>query len=83
MCSIEIYPKQPDNKAIKEEVQAYQVMKKANKMVWYYFLASMSSVLQHQRQDMSTAYDMVMSLKEIFGDQNRAAKQVAIRELMT
>ena len=31
---------------------------------------------------MSTAYDMVMSLKEIFGDQNCVARQVAMRELM-
>ena len=31
---------------------------------------------------MSTAYDIVMSLKEIFGDQNCAARQVAMKELM-
>ena len=31
---------------------------------------------------MPTAYDMMMSLKEMFGDQNRAARLVAMRDLM-
>jgi len=47
-----------------------------------YILASMSSVLQHQHQDISTVYDMAMSLKEMFGDQNCATRQVAMRKLM-
>ena len=47
-----------------------------------YILASMSNVLQHQHQAMPTAYNMMMSLKEMFGDQNRAARLVAMRDLM-
>ena len=31
---------------------------------------------------MNTAYDMILSLKDIFGAQNRAARQVAMRDLM-
>ena len=31
---------------------------------------------------MPTAYDMMMSLKEMFGDQNRAARLVVMRNLM-
>ena len=42
----------------------------------------MSNVLQHQHQFLPTAYDMMMSLKEIFGDQNRDAGLVAMRDLM-
>ena len=36
----------------------------------------------NQHQDISTVYDMVISLKELFGDQSCAAKQVSMRELM-
>jgi len=42
----------------------------------------MSNVVQHQHQSMSTAYDMVMSLKEMVGDQNHVARQVVMKELM-
>ena len=31
---------------------------------------------------MATAYDMMMNLKEIFGEQNRASRQVAMRALL-
>ena len=31
---------------------------------------------------MATAYDMMMNLKEIFGEQNRAGRQVAMRALL-
>ena len=31
---------------------------------------------------MSTAYDMVMSVKEMYGDQNGAARQIAMKKLM-
>jgi len=31
---------------------------------------------------MFTSYDIVMNLKEMFGDQNCAARQVAMRKLM-
>ena len=42
----------------------------------------MSNVLQHQYQVMPTAYDMMLSLKEIFGDQNRVARLVFMKYLM-
>ena len=47
-----------------------------------YILASMSNVLQHQHKNMVTAYDMMLKLKEIFGDQNRAGRQVAMKALL-
>ena len=56
--------------------------KKANKMSRGYILASMSNVLQHQHQVMPIAYDIMLSFKEIFRDQNRATRFVAMRDLM-
>ena len=47
-----------------------------------YSLASMFNILQHQHENMATAYDMMMNLKEMFGDQNRAGRQVAMKALL-
>ena len=47
-----------------------------------YILAFMSNVLQHQHQAMPTSYDMMLSLKEIFGDQNCATRFVATKYLI-
>ena len=46
-----------------------------------YMLASMSNVLQTQHQHCPTAYDIMYSLNEMFGDQDRAVRQVAMKEL--
>ncbi|XP_016566734.2 uncharacterized protein LOC107864831 [Capsicum annuum] len=43
----------------------------------------MANVLQHQHQSMTVAYDMLESLKEMFGEQNCAAKQTAMKALFT
>ncbi|GFZ06785.1 hypothetical protein Acr_18g0009550 [Actinidia rufa] len=67
---------QPIERAIDKETWPYQKWKKADD------LASMSNVLQHQHQAMPTAYDMMMSLKEMLRDQNLAARLVAMRDLM-
>ncbi|KAH0698924.1 hypothetical protein KY284_013139 [Solanum tuberosum] len=66
-----------------EEVQAYDKWVKADEMARCYILASMANVLQHQHQSMTSAYDMLVSLKEMFGEQNRAAKQTAMKALLT
>ena len=47
-----------------------------------YILASMSNILQHQHENMATAYDIMMNLKEMFGEQNRVGRQVAMRALL-
>ncbi|XP_063949946.1 uncharacterized protein LOC135152779 [Daucus carota subsp. sativus] len=47
-----------------------------------YILAAKSGVLQHQHQSMVTASDMLFNPKELFEDQNRAARQVAMKALM-
>ena len=42
----------------------------------------MFNVLQHQHEHMATAYDMILNLKEMFGDQNRAGRKVAMKALL-
>ena len=46
-----------------------------------YILASMFNILQLQHENMSIACDMMMNLKEMFGEQNRASRQVAMKAL--
>ena len=78
----DVCPPPPDSDSLKEEVDAYQLWRKADEMARCYILASMSNILQHQHENMATAYDMMMNLKEIFGEQNRAGRQVAMRALL-
>ncbi|XP_070042986.1 uncharacterized protein [Nicotiana tomentosiformis] len=42
----------------------------------------MANVLQHQHQSMGFAYDMLESLKEIFGKQNRVVKKTGMKALL-
>ena len=43
--------------------------------------ASISNDLQHQMQDVGLASDIILSLKEMFGEQGRYAKQETIRQI--
>ena len=47
-----------------------------------YILASISSILQHQLKDYLSAIDMILSLKEIFGEQGQLSRHIAMRALM-
>ena len=47
-----------------------------------YILASMSNVLQQQHERMLSAYDIMFNLKEMFGEQSHAARQVAMKALL-
>ena len=47
-----------------------------------YILASMSNVLQQQHERMLTTYDILLNVKEMFGEQGRAARQVAMKALL-
>ena len=51
-------------------------------MVRCYMLASMSGVLQHQFQSNDSAASIMDSLKGMFGDHGRPARQVAMQRLM-
>lgn len=72
----------PDNESSDDEKLAYQKWQKADQMARCYIMASMSNVLQHQHQNMLSAFEILESLKQMFGDQGRAAKQTAMRALM-
>ena len=72
----------PDSDSSKEKVEAYQQWHNADEMIRYYILASMSNILQHQHENMATAYDMMINLKEMFGDQNHVGRQVAMKALL-
>ena len=81
-CTYEPKPEQPAADAPDEEKEYYKRWIKADEKSRCYILAAMSGVLQHQHQAMATASDMLFNLKELFGDQNRAARQVAMKALM-
>ncbi|KAL8091678.1 hypothetical protein AgCh_034078 [Apium graveolens] len=74
-CTYEPKPEQPAADAPEDEKEYYKRWIKADEMSRCYILAAMSGVLQHQHQSMATASDMLFNLKELFGDQNRAARQ--------
>jgi hypothetical protein len=81
-CTYEPKPDQPAEGAPESEKEYYKRWVKADEMSRCYILAAMSGVLQHQHQAMPTASDMLYNLKELFGEQNRAARQVAMKALM-
>jgi hypothetical protein len=81
-CINEPKPDKPAEDASESEKEYYKLWNKADEMSRCYILAAMSGVLQHQHQSMPTASDMLYNLKELFGDQNRAARQVAMKSLM-
>ncbi|XP_075103506.1 uncharacterized protein LOC142178077 [Nicotiana tabacum] len=78
----EVCPKKPGDDATDDEQKAYQKWVKTDEMARCYILVSMSNILQHQHQSMESAYDILENLKEVFGDQNRAAKQTAMKALL-
>ena len=46
-----------------------------------YILASISNVLQHQMKNVEVALDIMLSLKEMFGEQGRSARQETMRQI--
>ena len=78
----EICPSPPDSISTPEEDAAYQKWQKADKMARFYILASMSNVLQQLHERMLTAYDILLNVKEMFGEQGRAARQLAMKALL-
>ena len=46
-----------------------------------YILVSISNVLQHQMQNVELASDIMLSLKEMFDEQGRSARQETMRQI--
>ena len=78
----EICPSPPDSISTLEKDAAYHKWQKTDKLARCYILASMSNVLQQQHERMLTAYDILLYLKEMFGEQGRAARQIAMKALL-
>ena len=74
-------PNFPSLDAPLEEKQQYDCWQKSNEMAKCYVLASISNVLQHQIQDVEIALDIMPSLKEMFGEQGRSARQETMRQI--
>ena len=64
-------PSFPSLDASLEEKQRYDRWQKSNEMSKCYTLASITNVLQHQIQDVELALGIMLSLKEMFGEQGR------------
>ena len=75
-------PDLPGASAPPEELAAYERWTKANEMTRCYILASIDGVLQQQHLPMPTARDMMLNLKEMFGEQGRSARQDVMRNLL-
>ncbi|XP_077223390.1 uncharacterized protein LOC143856998 [Tasmannia lanceolata] len=54
-----------------------------NEMAKCYILGSMSNVLQQQHVGMATSTEIMPNLKELFGEQNRTARLIAIKGLVS
>lgn len=63
----ETCPEVPTEETTPEDKAKYDKWVKADEMARCYILASMSNVLQHQHQSMLHAFDILYSLKELFG----------------
>ena len=74
-------PEPPANAAatVKREFNKW---KKSNGMARCYMLASMAGVLQHQFQSNDSAASIMDSLKGMFGDHGRPARQVTMHKLI-
>ncbi|XP_052193865.1 uncharacterized protein LOC127802198 [Diospyros lotus] len=66
-----------------EERQAEAEWKQADEMARCYMLASMSDVLQSKHEHTPTAYDIDLSLRTMFADKSRPARQEALKAIMT
>lgn len=66
-----------------EEIKGYEKWVKADVMALCYILPLIEKVLQHQHQPMTSAYNMLKSLKEMFREENGVANHTAMKALLT
>ena len=72
-------PLEPPANAAAAVKREFDKWKKSNRMARYYILASMAGVLQHQFQSNDSTASIMDSLKGMFGDHGRLARQVAMQ----
>ena len=61
-------PPKPADDSSEKEIESYRKWFKADEMVRCYILAFVSNVLQYQHRAMTTAYDMMLNLENLFGN---------------
>ncbi|MCQ7056727.1 retrotransposon gag domain-containing protein, partial [Clostridioides difficile] len=66
-----------------EEKKAFQKWEKANSMARCYIMGSISNVLQQQHEHMLLASEIMLSLKELFSEKDRAVRFEAMRKIMS
>ena len=69
--------------ATDEQRDSFNKWHEADEMAKCYIMASMTNVLQKQCQGLVIAQDMMLHLKEMFGEQSRSARQTAMKNLMS
>ena len=74
-------PPEPLANAAATVKREFEKWKKSNGMARCCMLASMARVLQHQFQSNDSAASILDSLKGMFGDHGRSARQVAMQRL--
>ena len=70
----------PSLDAPPEEKQQHDRWQKSE-MAKCYILASILNALQHQMQDVELASDIMLNLKEMFGEQGYSARQEIMRQI--
>lgn len=75
-------PKEPSANAPKHVRDKYEAWIHSNNKAKYYILVSMSDVLRTKHESMETAYEILESLKEMFGRQFDQSRHVATRTYM-
>ncbi|XP_028113002.1 uncharacterized protein LOC114311139 [Camellia sinensis] len=76
-------PALPEADATDEQHEVVRKWHEADDVAKCYILASMTNVLQKQHEGVPTAKDMMVNLKEMFGEQSRSACQIATKGLMS
>ncbi|CAL5364170.1 unnamed protein product [Camellia sinensis] len=75
-------PALPEADATNEQREAVRKWHEADDVAKCYILASMTNVLQKQHEGVPTTKDMMVNLKEMFGEQSRSARQTAMKGLI-
>ncbi|GMP58885.1 hypothetical protein CsSME_00022388 [Camellia sinensis var. sinensis] len=76
-------PAFPEADATDEQREAVRKWHEADDVAKCYILASMTNVLQKQHGGVPTAKDMMVNLKEMFGEQSRSARQTEMKGFMS
>jgi hypothetical protein len=79
----EACPDVPAEDASEDDKQRFNRWRKSDEMAKCYILASVANVIQHQLQEINHASAMMTILKEMFGEQSRAAKADTMRSLLS